>query len=46
MPQISRARRCKSLYESEQVDSIRSFAKEVQAAFDLIRLEYAKHSVE
>jgi V/A-type H+-transporting ATPase subunit A len=46
MPQISKSRRCKSLYESEQVDSIRSFAKEVQAAFDLIRLEYAKHSVE
>jgi len=46
MPQLSKARRCKSLYDSDQVESIRAFAKEVQTAFERIRLEYAKHSVE
>ena len=46
MPQLAKVRRCKSLYSSDQVDGIQAFAKEIQAAFEAIRLEYAKQRVE
>jgi V/A-type H+-transporting ATPase subunit A len=46
MPQLSKARRCKSLYNSDQVAEIRTFAQEVEQAFEGIRLEYAKQSTE
>jgi V/A-type H+-transporting ATPase subunit A len=46
MPQLAKARRCKSQYNSDQVDSIRAFAKEVESAFEAIRVEYAKQSTD
>jgi V/A-type H+-transporting ATPase subunit A len=46
MPQLAKTRRCKSLYNSDQVESIREFAQEVEQAFEAIRLEYAKRSTE
>ncbi|MCG6940258.1 MAG: V-type ATP synthase subunit A [Thiohalocapsa sp.] len=46
LPQLAKARRCKSMYNSDQVDSIRAFAEEVDQAFEAIRLEYAKQSTE
>jgi len=46
LPQLAKARRCKSTYNSEQVDGIRALAREIADAFEAIRLEYAKQSVE
>jgi V/A-type H+-transporting ATPase subunit A len=46
MPQLAKVRRCKSVYNSDQVDSIRELAAEIEQAFEAIRLEYAKQSVE
>ena len=46
MPQLAKARRCKSMYNSDQVAEIRAFAQEVEQAFEGIRLEYAKQSVD
>ena len=43
MPLLARARRLKQTYSSEQLDSIEAFGEEVRAAFDKLRLEYAKH---
>jgi V/A-type H+-transporting ATPase subunit A len=42
MSQLAKARRCKSMYDSEQVESIQDFNKEVEQAFEAIRLQYAK----
>ncbi len=42
LPFISRARRIKSLYSSDQLDEIAAFRTEVEQAFDSLRLEYAK----
>ncbi|MBK1647925.1 V-type ATP synthase subunit A [Rhabdochromatium marinum] len=44
LPQLAKVRRCKSMYNSDQVDSIRSFAREVGEALEKIRLEYAKQN--
>jgi V/A-type H+-transporting ATPase subunit A len=46
MPQLAKARRCKSIYNSDQVENIREFAREVEQAFEAIRLEYAKQSAD
>jgi V/A-type H+-transporting ATPase subunit A len=42
LPLLARARRCKSMYSSEQLDKIGAFRKEVEQEFENIRLEYAK----
>jgi V/A-type H+-transporting ATPase subunit A len=42
MPLLAKARRLKQTYSSDQISSIRAFADEVQAAFDKLRLDYAK----
>jgi len=42
LPLLARARRCKSMYNSEQLDKIAAFRKEVEQEFENIRLEYAK----
>ncbi|NBC49934.1 MAG: V-type ATP synthase subunit A [Gammaproteobacteria bacterium] len=42
LPQLAKARRCKSMYTSEQVASINDLAREIDEAFESIRLEYAK----
>jgi V/A-type H+/Na+-transporting ATPase subunit A len=46
MPQLAKVRRCKSMYNSDQVDSIRAFAREVEQAFESIRIEYAKQTTD
>jgi V/A-type H+-transporting ATPase subunit A len=46
MPLLAKTRRCKSLYNSDQVESIREFAREVEQAFEAIRLEYAKQATD
>jgi V/A-type H+-transporting ATPase subunit A len=46
LPLLAKARRCKSLYSSDQVDGIGEFAREVEHAFEAIRLEYAKQSTD
>jgi len=43
LPLLSRARRIKSLYSSEQLDEIEAFRSEVEQTFEDLRLEYAKH---
>ena len=42
LPQLAKARRCKSMYNSDQVSSITDLAREIEDAFEAIRLEYAK----
>ncbi|AGA35425.1 V-type ATP synthase subunit A [Thioalkalivibrio nitratireducens DSM 14787] len=42
-PQLSRSRRIKSLYSSDQLDEIEAFRTEVEQAFEALRLEYATH---
>ncbi len=42
LPQLAKARRCKSQFTSEQVDSIRDFAHDIEQAFEKIRLAYVK----
>ena len=44
LPQLATVRRCKSMYTSEQVDSIRELAADIDQAFEAMRLEYAKQS--
>ena len=39
---LAKARRCKSIYNSEQVDGILTFHRECEQALEQIRLEYAK----
>jgi V/A-type H+-transporting ATPase subunit A len=46
LPLLAKARRCKSLYNSDQVESISEFAREVEQTFEGIRLEYAKQATE
>jgi V/A-type H+-transporting ATPase subunit A len=43
MSELTKARRLKETFDSDQVSSIRAFADEVQGAFDKLRLEYSKH---
>ncbi len=43
MPILTKARRLKETFDSDQISSIRAFADEVQAAFDKLRLEYSTH---
>ncbi|KAA6184961.1 V-type ATP synthase subunit A [Thiohalocapsa marina] len=45
LPQLAKARRCKSMYNSDQVGNIRALASEIEKAFEAIRLEYAKQRV-
>jgi len=42
LPQLAKVRRCKSMYNSDQVSSITDLAREIEDAFEAIRLEYAK----
>lgn len=42
LPLLAKARRCKSMYDSEQVDKILEFHQEAEREFESIRLEYAK----
>jgi V/A-type H+-transporting ATPase subunit A len=42
LPLLAKARRCKSMFNSDQVDNIRAFMEEVNQEFENIRLEYAK----
>ena len=44
LPQLATARRCKSLYASDQVDRIREFAAELDQALETIRIAYAKQA--
>jgi V/A-type H+-transporting ATPase subunit A len=43
MPELTKARRLKETFDSDQVSSIRAFGDEVQGAFDKLRLEYSTH---
>ncbi len=42
LPMLAKARRCKSIYNSEQVDGILAFHSECEQTLEQIRLEYAK----
>ena len=42
LPLLARARRCKSMYSSDQLDKLAAFRKEVEQEFESVRLEYAK----
>ncbi len=42
LPLLSRARRIKSLFSSEQLDEIAAFRAEAEQSFEDLRLEYAK----
>ncbi len=42
LPMLAKARRCKSIYNSEQVDGILAFHRECEQTLEQIRLEYAK----
>jgi V/A-type H+-transporting ATPase subunit A len=44
LPQLAKARRSKSMYNSDQVSSINDLAREIDEAFESIRLEYAKQN--
>jgi len=44
LPQLAKVRRCKSMYNSDQVSSITDLAREIEDAFEAIRLEYAKQN--
>ena len=43
LPLLSRVRRIKSLYTSEQLDDIETFRDEVEQTLENLRQEYAKH---
>ncbi len=43
LPLLSRTRRIKSLYSSEQLDEIEAFRTEVEQTLENLRLEYEKH---
>ena len=40
MPILAEARRCKSVYTSDQVDQLRAFGTKVKREFDRLRAEY------
>ncbi|MEA3277948.1 MAG: V-type ATP synthase subunit A [Pseudomonadota bacterium] len=42
LPFLAKARRCKSMYNSDQLDKIAEFRTDVGQEFEKIRLEYAK----
>jgi V/A-type H+-transporting ATPase subunit A len=42
MPTLTQARRCKSVYTSEQVSELRAFGKSVKSEFDRLRAEYVE----
>jgi len=42
LPLLAKARRCKSVYSSDQLEKIAEFREEVEQVFEDIRLEYAK----
>jgi len=42
LPLLARARRCKSMYSSEQLEKIAEFRTEVEHELETIRLEYAR----
>ena len=42
LPVLAKARRCKSVYSSEQIDELRAFANDAQRDFDRLRAEYAE----
>ena len=42
MPVLAQARRCKSVYTSEQVAELRQFAANAQLDFDRLRAEYSQ----
>ncbi len=42
LPQLAKVRRCKSMYNSDQVSSITDLGREIEEAFESIRLQYAK----
>ena len=42
LPLLSRARRIKSLYTSDQLAEIKAFRNEVEKTLEELRLEYAK----
>ncbi len=44
LPLLARARRCKSMFNSDQVDQIQTLKDEVGRTFDKMRLEYAQAS--
>jgi V/A-type H+-transporting ATPase subunit A len=46
LPQLAKARRCKSMYNSDQVASITELAREIEEAFEAIRLEYVKQQAD
>jgi V/A-type H+-transporting ATPase subunit A len=46
LPQLAKVRRCKSLYNSDQVARITDLAGEIDDALEAIRLEYAKQHVD
>ena len=43
LPLLSRVRRIKSLYSSDQLDEIETFRNEVEQSFENLRQEYANH---
>jgi V/A-type H+-transporting ATPase subunit A len=42
LPLLAKARRCKSMYSSDQVEKIAEFREDVEQELENIRLEYAK----
>ena len=42
LPMLAKARRCKSTFNSDQIDAILAFHSECEQALEQIRLEYAK----
>jgi V/A-type H+-transporting ATPase subunit A len=42
LPLLAKARRCKSMYNSDQVEKIAEFREDVEQELENIRLEYAK----
>ncbi|MCF8005236.1 MAG: V-type ATP synthase subunit A, partial [Chromatiaceae bacterium] len=42
LPQLAKVRRCKSIYNSDQVSSITDLGREIEDAFEAIRVQYAK----
>jgi V/A-type H+-transporting ATPase subunit A len=42
LPMLAKARRCKSTFNSDQIDDILAFHKECEQTLEQIRLEYAK----
>ena len=42
LPVLAKARRCKSVYTSEQIEELQAFAIDAQRDFDRLRAEYAE----